>query len=320
MSTYWSCLLLIASWICFQTHSVSGACTSGTYGLDCNYTCHCNTRNCNDVTGCSDTCNKGWSGPKCNIQNIALGKVTMQSSYWRNSINSSRAVDGMMNTKFTENSCIHTGIWSSLEWWQVDLGRNIYIHKLAIYFRTDVKKRRKGVTVYSSVADKQTNTGHPCGTATLDSPDVTWMICNSTARYITLYRDTYGDKAMDFCEVQVFICDAGTFGDDCRYFCHCLNGPCNYVTGECSGGCKPNWSGQTCSECDSDHYGPLCGKPCSSRQCDESGGKSSCNKTTGRCDNGCTAGWKEHDCTKDNWGLLGNFRINNKDPSKSGLS
>ncbi|XP_041346772.1 multiple epidermal growth factor-like domains protein 10, partial [Gigantopelta aegis] len=52
-------------------------------------------------------------------------------------------------------------------------------------------------------------------------------------------------------------------------------------------------------KCDSDHYGPLCEKPCSSRHCDESRGKSSCNKTTGRCDNGCRAGWKELDCTKE---------------------
>ncbi|XP_041379620.1 multiple epidermal growth factor-like domains protein 6, partial [Gigantopelta aegis] len=126
------------------------------------------------------------------------------------------------------------------------------------------------------------------------------MTCDDTARYITLYRNdsSNGDTAMNFCEVQIFVCDAGTFGDDCRQFCHCLNGSCNYVTGECTGGCKPNWTGTTCSECDSKHYGPLCGKPCSGRHCDESLGKSSCDRKSGLCVDGCSAGWKGPDCTQ----------------------
>ncbi|XP_041374568.1 multiple epidermal growth factor-like domains protein 10 isoform X3 [Gigantopelta aegis] len=277
----------------------TGACTPGTYGLDCSYTCHCTT-NCNGVTGCSGRCQRGWSGPKCNKENIALDKGTSQSSYWKTRVKSSRAVDGSLQTRFGDHSCIHTAIGRPFTWWQVDLGSELYIHKLAIHLRTDSKSRRKGVTVYSSVAENQTNTGHLCGSTTSTSPDVTWMTCDDTARYITLYRNDSSnrDTAMTFCEVQVFVCVAGTFGDDCSQFCHCRDGPCNYVTGECSGGCKPNWTGQTCSECDSEHYGPLCEKPCSDRHCDESRGKSSCNKTSGRCDNGCTAGWNEPDCTK----------------------
>ncbi|XP_041374114.1 receptor-type tyrosine-protein phosphatase mu-like [Gigantopelta aegis] len=127
------------------------------------------------------------------------------------------------------------------------------------------------------------------------------MTCDRTARYITLYRNDSSneDTAMNFCEVQIFVCDAGTFGDDCRQFCHCLNGPCNYVTGECTGGCKPNWTGTTCSECDSKHYGPLCGKPCYGRHCDESRGKSSCDRKSGLCVDGCSAGWKGPDCTQE---------------------
>ncbi|XP_041374094.1 multiple epidermal growth factor-like domains protein 10 [Gigantopelta aegis] len=96
---------------------------------------------------------------------------------------------------------------------------------------------------------------------------------------------------MDFCA-------PGTFGDDCNSLCHCRNGPCDYVTGECTGGCQQNWTGIACSECVSDHYGPLCEKSCSSRHCDESSAYSSCSRVTGRCDNGCTAGWMEKDCTE----------------------
>ncbi|XP_041375023.1 multiple epidermal growth factor-like domains protein 6 [Gigantopelta aegis] len=93
------------------------------------------------------------------------------------------------------------------------------------------------------------------------------------------------------------VCDPGTFGANCGQFCHCQDGPCNSVTGECTGICEPHWTGPTCSECDSEHYGPLCEKTCSDRHCDESRGKSSCDKQTGRCDNGCTAGWMDADCT-----------------------
>ncbi|XP_041374110.1 multiple epidermal growth factor-like domains protein 10 [Gigantopelta aegis] len=208
-----------------------------------------------------------------NMENIALDKGTRQSSYWKKWIKSSRAVDGRMSTRFSEGSCIHTGISSSFEWWQVDLGRECYIHKLTIHFRTDYRLRRNGVAVYSSVDGSPKPTGHLCGSVTRSSPDVMWMTCDDTARYITLYQDTYnsqkswqkGDTAMNFCEVQVFET-------------------------------KLEWTDG--SVCDSNHYGPLCEKSCPSRHCDESPDKSSCDKQTGKCVNGCTAGWVGKDCLK----------------------
>ncbi|XP_041349419.1 protein draper-like [Gigantopelta aegis] len=347
MSKFWSCVFLVTSWICFKTHSVSGACMSGRYGLDCNYTCHCDAANCEDVTGCSGSCKKGWSGPRCTTENVALLENAYQSSYLLNYQDvAEHAVDGNRYA-IGGGPCIITGVNLPHTWWEVDLGRDYYIHKLDIYFRTDFKARRNGVHIYSSTEARkantshlcgaatinspdvttvtcdnkvrrngvhiysstearQTNTSHLCGAATIASPDVTTVTCDSTARYITLYQDTTnsqysppGEGAMDFCEVEVYVCDAGTFGDDCSKFCHCLNEPCNHATGNCTGGCKQNWIGQTCSECDSDHYGPLCGKPCSSRHCNVSRGQSSCDKQTGRCDNGCTPGWMEPDCLKE---------------------
>ncbi|XP_041374567.1 multiple epidermal growth factor-like domains protein 11 isoform X2 [Gigantopelta aegis] len=270
----------------------TGACTPGTYGLDCSYTCHCTT-NCNGVTGCSGRCQRGWSGPKCNKENIALDKGTSQSSYWKTRVKSSRAVDGSLQTRFGDHSCIHTAIGRPFTWWQVDLGSELYIHKLAIHLRTDSKSRRKGVTVYSSVAENQTNTGHLCGSTTSTSPDVTWMTCDDTARYITLYRNDSSnrDTAMTFCEVQVFVCVAGTFGDDCSQFCHCRDGPCNYVTGECSGGCKPNWTGQTCSVCVAGSFGDDCSQLCHCRD-------GPCNYVTGECSGGCNPNWTGQTCSE----------------------
>ncbi|XP_041374102.1 multiple epidermal growth factor-like domains protein 10 [Gigantopelta aegis] len=295
MSVSWAylCLILLTSWIVLKPDSVSGACPTGKYGLDCSYACHCNVFRCHNVTGCSGNCNNGWSGPKCTIENVALLKTTYQSSYYdvlpRNV--SELAVDG---SRITDSGglCILTGA-QPYTWWEVDLGRNYYIHKLAIYFRTDYTVRKSGVNAYSSLHANQSNSGHWCGNTTSSSPLITHLTCDDPARYITLYRDTgRGNSFMDFCEVEVYVCDAGTFGDTCNIFCHCRDGPCNYVTGECTGGCKPNWTGQMCSVCDSSHYGELCSEDCYSRHCI---GSSSCN-ITGRCDNGCTAGWLSVDC------------------------
>ncbi|XP_041372618.1 multiple epidermal growth factor-like domains protein 10 [Gigantopelta aegis] len=224
------------------------------------------------------------------IQNIALLKTTYQSSYYDDILPNSSvlAVDG--SRKADKGSyCILTGA-QTYTWWEVDLRRSYYIHKLAIYFRTDYRDRKPDVTVYSSLSVNQSNAGHWCGNTTANSPDITHLTCDDTARYITLYRNSI----MDFCEVEIYVCDPGTFGDDCNQFCHCLDGPCNYTTGECTGGCKQNWTGNTCSVCDATHYGQFCGGDCSTRHCKNA--SSTCDKTTGRCDNGCTAGWVPPDC------------------------
>ncbi|XP_041374069.1 uncharacterized protein LOC121387111 [Gigantopelta aegis] len=139
MSKCLSSLLLVASWIwiCFKTHSVSGACELGTYGLDCNYTCHCDAANCHEVTGCSGSCQKGWSGLRCTTENIALQKTTYQSSYIPGYTDVAvLAVDGDRRAN-GGGFCIITGVNLPYTWWEVDLERDYYIHKLDIYFRTD---------------------------------------------------------------------------------------------------------------------------------------------------------------------------------------
>ncbi|XP_041349415.1 uncharacterized protein LOC121368732 [Gigantopelta aegis] len=139
MSKYLSFLLLVASWVYFNTRSVSGACESGKYGLDCSYTCHCDPATCNDVTGCSRNCQKGWFGPKCTKENVALRKTTYQSSYITGFTDvAEHAVDG---NRFTIGGgpCIITGVNQPYTWWEVDLERDYYIHKLDIYFRADCK-------------------------------------------------------------------------------------------------------------------------------------------------------------------------------------
>ncbi|XP_041349668.1 uncharacterized protein LOC121368963 [Gigantopelta aegis] len=239
---------------CIQISTVSGVCDGGRYGLDCNYMCHC-TSGCDDVTGCSGNCEKGWSGPACNMNNLALNKPAFQSSHYKTDTSPpSNGVDG----DYTPKTCILTDVSQNNSWWEVDLGKPQYIHEVTVHFRTgNYPYRRNGVHVYSSLTVNQTNTSHLCGAATINSSDVTRITCDTTAQYITLYQETdntdldtkynSAGTAMDFCEVEVFICEAGTFGDNCTEFCHCANQPCNYTTGECNGECKQNWTGTQCN-------------------------------------------------------------------------
>ncbi|XP_041374578.1 uncharacterized protein LOC121387498 [Gigantopelta aegis] len=136
MSKCWSFLFLAASWFCFKTDSVAGICSPPMYGLGCNYTCHCNTVNCHAVTGCSGGCDGGWHGSNCNKENIALKKHTSQSSYfsewWKNS---SLAVDGSLVQGSGAEYCMFTEPGHPYTWWQVDLDKEYYIHKLAVHFR-----------------------------------------------------------------------------------------------------------------------------------------------------------------------------------------
>ncbi|XP_041374075.1 multiple epidermal growth factor-like domains protein 10 [Gigantopelta aegis] len=235
--------------------------------------------------------------------NIALKKTAYQSSFYigHESQSPRLAIDGDLTQGSYAANCILAGDGQSNSWWEVDLQRDYYIHNVVIHFRTDYTYRKPGVHVYSSMKANQSNAGNWCGNTSASSPNIETLTCDDTARYITLFRST-GDKLMSFCEVEVYVCDAGTFGDNCTRFCHCLNGPCDYVTGECSGGCKPNWSGHTCNVCDSNHYGELCREDCSTRHCV---GSSTCD-SIGRCDNGCTEGWMQPDCTtKCSQGLYG---------------
>ncbi|KAK6184536.1 hypothetical protein SNE40_006989 [Patella caerulea] len=82
-----------------------------------------------------------------------------------------------------------------------------------------------------------------------------------------------------------------------QFTCHCNDGDCNQLTGACSNGCLPGWSGQSCqTECPDGSYGYNCSGICDNRHCLA---PSSCDKITGACDNGCLPGWRLHNCSQE---------------------
>ncbi|XP_048237048.1 multiple epidermal growth factor-like domains protein 10 [Haliotis rufescens] len=134
----------------------------------------------------------------------------------------------------------------------------------------------------------------PSDTAETDNSvyDVT---CDGTGRYFTI---TLSTETLNLCEVEIFVCSHGTFGQLCNHFCHCSDGPCGRFSGICAGDCRPGWQGQNCSTaCDKDQYGVNCNETCGNRKC--AAAPSSCDRHIGSCDTGCLPGWIEVDCKQE---------------------
>ncbi|XP_067678443.1 tyrosine-protein kinase receptor Tie-1-like [Haliotis asinina] len=217
----------------------------------------------------------------------------------------SRAVDGEIRAN-EDRFLAHTAIGQSSAWWKVDLQTLVQSAQVIVYFRTNYKKRRNGVHLYTSGTNSSkpeegnlchTETGLPNGT---DIPDVLNVTCPGTWRYLTIYTDTDNDGAgpmLDFAEVQVWICTAGMYGPDCTRNCssrHCkvFSSTCDDITGTCpAGGCQNGWIGVDCSTaCGSGKYGANCAKDCSSRQCMTF--SSTCDRFSGACPaDRCKDGW-----------------------------
>ncbi|XP_067679822.1 receptor-type tyrosine-protein phosphatase S-like isoform X2 [Haliotis asinina] len=285
----------------------SYSCLTGKYGYNCGYTCNCDHTKCDPSTGCSPpNCFPGWSGSTCHKHNVARGKRT--SSSGDQDFSSSQATNG--NTAANSyDVCIDTKP-SDPNWWRVDLNDTVLIRDVTIYFRTDFTPRRNGIRVYlTNTTDTTPPSGHLCYNVTgrgngTDINDILSVPCHCRGRYVLLYTTTANEgdtqPKLDFCEVEVDVCDPGTFGADCENYCHCKHGVCNYITGICPpGGCLAGWKGTSCDvRCvDSVEYGPGCVKNCSFRMCKEAG--SHCPRDIGQCDEGCQPGWKGVDCTSE---------------------
>ncbi|XP_067678553.1 uncharacterized protein [Haliotis asinina] len=298
METYLATAVLF---VIFLGHC-SCNCPDGTYGYNCGYTCNCDLAKCDPTFGCSSDCFPGWSGPTCQKHNVARGKPT--SSSGDGDYPSSLATDGI-TAAISYTVCIETK-GSNPNWWRVDLSDTVLIRDVTIYFRTDYTPRRNGIQVYLTNTTI-TPSGLLCYTVTAntsgtDINDILSVPCHGRGRYVLLYTTTANERGkqpiLDFCEVEVDVCDPGTFGADCENYCHCKHGVCNYTTGVCPpSGCLAGWKGANCDVKCSNTYGDGCNKSCSSRHCDTS--SSACDHVTGACDHGCSAGWKDVDCATE---------------------
>ncbi|XP_046562129.1 receptor-type tyrosine-protein phosphatase T-like [Haliotis rubra] len=100
-------------------------------------------------------------------------------------------------------------------------------------------------------------------------------------------------KVVTLCEVQIFVCSDGWFGEDCDKQCHCsLNTEvCDKINGQCLSGCAPGYMEIDCQTACSDGYYGNC-----TSKCGNCLNAAFCHKSTGICPGGCAAGWQTDTC------------------------
>ncbi|XP_056020375.1 uncharacterized protein LOC125670205 [Ostrea edulis] len=311
--TVWA---VFTSWM--VQHAAQGSCPMGSFGYLCQYACHCQYgAACHSVTGeCFEGCEFGWTGkPTCQIQNVALDKVTHQNGHNTSVL----AVDGVRQQNGSTGRC--TRAYSTTNVfrvkWYVDLGREYHIKQIKIYFRNDEpynEGRRKGVRVYVSNTPVFTS-GALCYTSQIQSnkfftpPDLlTLNNCTHKARYVTVFNQRpivnpaacphtdYSCWAnLELCEVEVYACAFGTYGANCEHQCNCKGETCDPETGLCPAGCS---EGRRGPKCDQDCPAGLFGENCANF-CGYCLNGQSCDAVSGKCpDEKCEAGWEGATCKK----------------------
>ncbi|XP_048238099.1 uncharacterized protein LOC125372371 [Haliotis rufescens] len=137
--------------------------------------------------------------------------------------------------------------------WRVDLGRQYRIHHVTVYHRTmeagyNFLHRIANCTIHLS--NDTSSYGTLCYTFPATVTDsVIDLVCDGRGRYLTIRNPgtaANGDDTLNICEVEIYVCSHGTYGNFCNNFCHCLNISCDPVNGMCPGDCRPGWKGDRC--------------------------------------------------------------------------
>ncbi|XP_046566123.1 uncharacterized protein LOC124274789 [Haliotis rubra] len=270
--------------------------------------CHCNTTTTCAVfpsTPCSqvsvpDRCQEGWFGSYCQRQNIALGRTATQNSTyneWTQRFEAWYAVDGRTTNLFNSKppTCSHTLKSGGVQTWTVNLN-NSYTDKIQhvkLYLRQDYPERNRGMEIYVGgqfCFQLSTNTNPPA---------IADVRCHQalTGNNLTIQTNDF----LALCEVQIFVCSDGWFGEDCDKQCHCSPKTeiCDKITGQCQRGCAPGYMKPDCqTACPNGYYGnciPKCGNCLNAAYCD---------KATGICPGSCEAGWLTDTCLQREYMLL----------------
>ncbi|XP_067684546.1 uncharacterized protein [Haliotis asinina] len=246
---------------------------------------------CNQHGGCI----KGWFGPTCQKQNVALKRPATQTSVYLKrhqtsiplNLTSDYAVDGIVSNHNNQDGlCGHTDVGDTTPSWTVFLSSSGHykIHHLKLYLRNTYTHRNNGMEI---LVDNQT-----CyDWSPAERPDSVIDVTCRQPLYGNSVTIRTPQEFLTLCEVQIFVCSDGWFGDDCDKQCHCLDSKevCDKITGHCSGGCTPGFTGANCqTPCSDGWFGERCDKQC---HCLDN--KEVCDKITGYCFSGCTPGFND---------------------------
>ncbi|XP_067650981.1 uncharacterized protein [Haliotis asinina] len=150
--------------------------------------------------------------PGVDLPNIALNKPTKQSSDYRPSMTSDRAVDGNHNTNIVRD-CAHVAVYNepSLDWWQVDLRQTFLVQTVSITNRGDACNDRLTnftVEVHTSDPTISNNSGlqlcywHEDTVGKGLTVDLTCAV-NTIGRYVRIVKYSSGHRPLTLCEVEV---------------------------------------------------------------------------------------------------------------------
>lgn len=181
------------------------------------------------------------------FENLSKRNTTIldQSSTHRGQ-GESFANDGNLDLKFAH--CSHTDFNRSRAWLQVDLGKPYSISNVQIYYRSeDSWKQYRFRQFYLDVSEFPATTSTTsqrtrCYTDNTTYPNLPPNIidisCRQTARYViveTTYvaPESYPLKGaiLEICEIEIYGCETGKYGDDCRPCVGCQS--CNIQNGRC---------------------------------------------------------------------------------------
>ncbi|KAK2155977.1 hypothetical protein NP493_2014g00017, partial [Ridgeia piscesae] len=283
----------------------------------CIFPCRC-TKGCNTTTGdcleegrCVDghPSDHRWSGPACQIGNVAYMKSASQVSYtWGDKFPADRAVDGNVDQWRSHEHCALPDRGQGKNaWWQVDLGGIFDILRVEIYSGNN--KCMSGYFGGQCQFRCQCRAGETCNDVTgqcpSDCPDDRWGV-GCILNINNYYNDPKGTKYMgkkaksthdtnhnpsvspcipwidqDRYYSSSDDCVTGRFDVNCAKECHCSG-----ATEDC----------QQKNECQDGYFGTLCDRTCHCRS-------GSCDKTTGHCPRGCATGWTGDNCQTDSRGL-----------------
>ncbi|XP_071097868.1 uncharacterized protein [Haliotis cracherodii] len=294
-----------------QSGYCSSGCAVGRYGDGCLGSCHCN-ETCDNFPGaaCSTqagtVCKLHWFGPYCQMENIAYGKTADQSSTYNESVtlyNASLAVDGNSDTNFIAKSCSHTNGSETASWHVILDTKLIFnISRIRIYLRDDVFDKSHSndmdVIVSGQLCQHFERSSYVTGATLKENPlDVT---CSPPIRGRNVTIAMYA-PFLSLCEVQVFVCGDGWFGNDCEHQCQCRDSSevCDKQSGYCSSGCAVGRYGDGCLVCSDGWFGNDCEHQCQCRDSSEV-----CDKQSGYCSSGCAVGRYGDGCQSichDSW-------------------
>ncbi|XP_025107867.1 cell death abnormality protein 1-like [Pomacea canaliculata] len=96
------------------------------------------------------------------------------------------------------------------------------------------------------------------------------------------------ENVLNICEVQIWVCRRGFYGDNCLIPCgKCEDSFCDRYNGNCRfSRCQPGYHGNICiDKCEAKRYGENCSLPCG-----HCANNATCHHVTGTCPGHCTPG------------------------------